>query len=143
MLQRNFIEPKNMWKRIEKGNLLYSPILVVRGADHAHVYLAGQTSRLPSGEEVGKSDMRAQIRQTCENIKTGLENVGATFEDVVRMNLYVTDIEEYFRCCDERYKYFATTRPPSTVIEIKRLGPPNAMIEIEVEAIVEPERLRV
>ena len=143
MLQRNFMEPQNMWKRIEKGNLLYSPILVVRGTDHAHVYIAGQTSRLPSGEEVGKGDMRAQIRQTCENIKTGLKNVGATLEDVVRMNLYVIDIEEYFRCCDERYKYFVKTRPPSTVIEIKKLGPPNAMIEIEVEAILEPERLRV
>jgi 2-iminobutanoate/2-iminopropanoate deaminase len=143
MLQRNFLEPKNMWKRIENGNLLYSPILVIHGADHAHVYLAGQTSRLPSGEEMGKGNMRAQIRQTCENIKIGLENVGASFEDVVRMTLYVTDIEEYYRCCDERYKYFATTRPPSTIIQIQRLGPPNAMIEIEVEAIVEPKRLRI
>ena len=144
MLQRNFLEPENMWKRFEKGNLLYSPILVVRGGDHAHVYLAGQTARLPaSGEVVGKGDMRAQIRQTCENIKVGLEDVGATLEDVVRLTLYVTDMEEYYRCCDERYKYFATTRPPSTVIQIRRLGPPDAMIEIEVEAIVEPERLRI
>ncbi len=143
MLERHFLEPKNMWKRIEKGEVLYSPITVIRAADHVHIYLAGQVARMPTGEVVGKGDMRAQIRKTCENIKTGLEFVGATFEDVVRAVTYVTDIEEYYRCSDERFKYFKTTRPASTLIQITRLGSPDCMVEIEVDAIIEPERLRV
>ena len=50
---------------------------------------------------------------------------------------------EYYKHSDERFKYFKDVRPASTLIEISRLGPPDAMIEITVEAIIEPERLRV
>ena len=143
MLERHFMQPENMWKRIENGELLYCPVVVVRGADHVHVYLSGQVARMPSGEVVGKGDMRAQIRKICENIKTGLETVGATSEDVVRTVTYVTDIEEYYRCSDERFKYFKTTRPTSTLIQVMRLGLPDYLVEIETEAIIDPERLRV
>ena len=72
----------------------------------------------------------------------GLAHAGANFNDVVRSTTYVTDIMEYYKHSDERFKYFKDSRPASTLIEISRLGPPDAMIEIEVEAIIEPERLK-
>ena len=142
MLERQFLQPDDMWKRVENGNLLYVPVVTVCGKDHAHVYIAGQLSREPSGEIVGKGDMRAQIRKVCENIGKGLAHVGATFDDVVRGTTYVTDIQEYYRCSSVRFEYFRNTRPASVLIEIVRLGHPDAMVEIEVEAIVEPERLK-
>ena len=142
MLERQFLQPDDMWKRVENGNLLYAPIVTVKGSDHAHVYIAGQLPREPSGEIVGKGDMRAQIRKVCENIGKGLAHVGATFDDVVRGTTYVTDIQEYYRCSSVRFEYFRNTRPASVLIEIVRLGHPDAMVEIEVEAIVEPERLK-
>ena len=67
---------------------------------------------------------------------------GATFDDVVRATTFVTDIEEYYRCSDERFKFFKNVRPASTLIEISRLGHRDAMLEIEVEAIVAPARLK-
>lgn len=145
MLKRQIIQPESMWKKVEGGYQLYSQICVVPGADHAHIYLAGQVPRDPrTGEVVGKGDMRAQIRRVCENIKIGLEHVGATFHDVVRTITFTTNIDEYYRCSDERFKnYFTGAPPPSTLIQIDRLGTPEMMIEIEVEAIIEPERLRV
>lgn len=143
MLERIYLRPDDMWSRVEHGELLYSPIVVVRGGDHAHVYLAGQIPRLPTGEVVGEGDMRAQLRQVCENIRRGLEHVGATFDDVVRATTYVTDLDEYIRCSDERYKYFRKVRPASTLIPVLKLGAPKVMVEIECEAIIEAERLRI
>jgi enamine deaminase RidA (YjgF/YER057c/UK114 family) len=142
MIERQFLCPDDMWKRVENGNLLYTPVVTVHGADHAHVYLAGQLAREPSGQMVGKGDMTAQIRKVCENIGKGLAHAGATFDDVVRSTTYVTDIEEYYRCSAVRFDYFRKNRPASVLIEVVRLGHRDAMVEIEVEAIVEPARLK-
>ena len=82
MLKRVFINPDDLWARVEKttdcpeGELLYSPISVISDDTHTHVYLAGQTARLPINGEVASDDMRDQIRQTCENIGIGLNHVG-------------------------------------------------------------------
>jgi 2-iminobutanoate/2-iminopropanoate deaminase len=144
MLKRMFLNPDNMWGRIEKGELLYSPIVVVSDVGHSHIYLSGQTPRLASGKvEAAPRDMRGQIRQTCENIKLGLEHVGATFDDVVTSTTYVTDLPEYYKASDERFKYFKNNRPASTLIQVAGLGTPDTMVEITVEAIIETERLRV
>jgi 2-iminobutanoate/2-iminopropanoate deaminase len=142
MIERQFLCPDDMWKRVENGNLLYAPVVTVHGADHAHVYLAGQLAREPGGAIVGKGDMTAQLRKVCENIGKGLAHAGATFDDVVRSTTYVTDIEEYYRCSAVRFEYFRKNRPASVLIEIVRLGHRDALVEIEVEAIVEPARLK-
>ena len=53
LLKRVFINPDDLWARVEKtpdcpeGELLYSPISVISDDTHTHVYLAGQTARLP------------------------------------------------------------------------------------------------
>ena len=142
MLKRYFLHPENMWARVENGVLLYTPIIVVSDDTHTHIYLSGQTPRVPSGEIPGK-DMRAQIRQTCENIRIGLEYVGATFDDVVTTTTHVLDLKDYYAASDERFKYFRNNRPASTLVEVTGLGPPGALVEITVEAIIETERLRI
>ena len=142
MIKRQFLQPNDMWARVENGNLLYVPVVTVHGTDHAHVYLAGQMAREPGGAIVGIGDMRAQMRKTCENLEKGLIYAGATFDDVVRATTYVTDIEEYYRVSDERFKFFKNRRPASVLIQVSRLGHKDAMIEIEVEAIIEPSRLK-
>lgn len=143
MLERHYIMPANTYTTGGDNKVSYTPIVAVRTSDHAHVYLAGRTARLPNGELAGKDDMRAQIRLVCENIKIALESVGATFADVVRTTTYTTNIDEYFRCSDERFKFFKDPLPTSTLLGVSRLGMPDMLVEIEVEAIMEPERLRL
>lgn len=143
MIERHYITPENSYKTSGNNKVTYTPVVVVRTGDHAHIYLAGRTARLPNGELAGKGDMRAQIRLVCENIKIALESVGAALADVVRTTAYTTDIEDYYRCCDERLKFFKDPLPTSTLVGISRLGMPDMLIEIEVEAIMEPERLRL
>ena len=143
MIRRYHLMPEGMFARAVEGRDLYTSVVVVRGDEHAHVYLAGQVACLPSGELVGKGDMRAQIRQVCECIKAGLEFVGAGFGDVVRTVTYTTDIEEYFRCMDVRFEYFTSPPPTSTLLGVGRLASPDFLVEIEAEAVLETERLRV
>jgi len=143
LLERYYLRPDDMWWRVENDELLYTPIIVVRGVEHSHIYLSGQLSRLPSGDVVGLGDMRAQIRQTCENIQTGLNHVGATFDDVTRSATYVvgSEVDAYYAESDERFKYFKNVRPTSTVVPVVRLGMAGCVVEIECEAIIESERL--
>ena len=142
MLKRMFLNPDDMWSRVENGELLYTPIIVVSDTTHTHIYLAGQTPRLPNGDVPGKT-MREQLRQTCENIKIGLGHVGATFDDVVTSTTYVLDLADYYAASDVRFQYFRNNRPASTLIQVSGLGVPGALVEITVEAIIETERLRV
>ena len=59
-------------------------------------------------------DMGAQICIFCEKVPQAIDCVGATLNDVVRTITYTTDIEEYYRCVDERYKVFDNLLPTNT-----------------------------
>ena len=131
-----------MWARYEKGELLYSPIVVVSSSEQTTIYLSGQISRLLTGEVVGENDMRVQINQVCTNIQTGLAHVGATLDDVVRGVTYVTDLDLYLKNVDERYKFFRDARPANTLIPVEQLGARGCMIEIECQAIIDSHRFQ-
>lgn len=143
MIKRFNVFPANTYRTAGNNKVLYTPAVAVQTGDHVHIYVSGRTSRLPDGSLANPGDMRAQLRLTCENVGKALEAVGAAFADVVRTNTYVTDIEEYFRCSDERAKFFTGPLPTSTAVQVSRLAMPGMLIEIEVEAIIEPGRLRV
>ena len=143
MIERYFVTPKNMYTVGGNNKVSYTPVVVVKTSDHAHIYVSGRTSRGPNGEFIGKGDMRAQIARVCENVQISLESVGATFADVTRTTTYTTDIPAYFAEIDERSKYFTDPLPTSTLIGVSSLALPDMLVEIEVEAIIDPERLRI
>ena len=139
MIERYNVAPPNMYHRQIRGQYLFSPVVVVKGADHAHVYVAGKTSIRPDGQ-IGC--LRGQISLVCEAVRNSLEYVGVKLTDVVRTITYVLDIDAYYAVADERYKYFTGSRPTNTLLAVSRLAHPDMLIEIEAEAIVEPDRLR-
>ena len=142
MIERFNIAPPNMYNRQVRGQYLFSPVVVVRSADHAHVYVAGKTSIQPDGSIGCVGDLRGQIALVCRAIRDSLIHVGATLDDVVRAVTYVRDIEAYYVVSDERYKYFTNSLPTNTLLAVSRLAHPDMLIEIEAEAIVAPEQLR-
>jgi len=101
------------------------------------IFVAGQLARDANGNLVGKGDMRAQIQQVGENIKTGLEAAGATLADIVKTNTFVTNYEEYSKHGDMRARYFGPATPTSTTVQITRLADPDAMVEIEAIAVID------
>jgi len=94
-MKRQNIQPPSLSKRIVGGHILYSHVVVVEG--RKTIFVSGQLARDPKGDVVGARDMRAQIRQAGENVKTALAAAGATLADIVKTNTYVTDIEEFFK----------------------------------------------
>jgi enamine deaminase RidA (YjgF/YER057c/UK114 family) len=67
------------------------------------VFIAGMTSRSEKdATPVHPGDMRAQLRQVCENIGRALRSVGGDYSDVVKTTTFTTDVDEYYRVNDER-----------------------------------------
>ena len=133
-MKRQNMQPEALATRVMAGHVLYSHVVVVEG--RRTIFVSGQLARDRHGNVVGKGDMRAQIRQVGENIKTALEAAGATLHDIVKATTYVTDIEEFFRHVDVRMEYFGAL-PASTTVEVRRLAQPDLLVEIEVMAVVD------
>ena len=112
----------------------YSHIAEVTGG--RTIYIAGQVAFDNSGKVVGKGDFAAQATQVFENLKLALAAVSATFENVVKVNTYVTDMSHIQTLREIRVKYYGKSAPASTLVEIGKLAHPDLMIEIEAIAVV-------
>ena len=95
------------------------------------VYIAGQLGLKPDGKIAG--DFRAQAVQAFENLKNALAAVGATFNDVVKLNNYLVDITPNIAIYREvRDKYVDTSKPPaSTTVGVPALARDGALFEVE------------
>lgn len=101
------------------------------------IYVAGQVALDQSGKVVGEGDMRAQAQQTFENLRNALEASGATFENVVKLNYYFSDITQLAVVREVRDKFINAANPPaSTAVEVKRLFREPFLIEVEAVAVV-------
>jgi len=103
------------------------------------VYVSGQVPLNASGEVVGRGDLRAQVTQVMENLKTALAASGATMNDVIKANYYVVNLkpEQVPIIREVRSKYFSAEHPPAgTLVGVTSLVQEGYMIEIEVEAAV-------
>src|SRR5438128_6940534 len=93
----------------------HSQVVTVTGG--TLVFVAGMTSRSEvDASPVHPGDMRAQVRQVCENIGRALRSVGADFSDVVKTTTFTTDVEEYHRVAEERFEYFTRDLPTSALV---------------------------
>jgi enamine deaminase RidA (YjgF/YER057c/UK114 family) len=107
----------------------YTHVVEVTGPGRI-VYIAGQ---LGFGRDGKAGDFRAQVAQAFENLKAALASVGATFEDVVKLNNYLVDIRKNIPAFREvRDKYVNTASPPaSTTIGVPGLAREDALFEVE------------
>ena len=100
------------------------------------VYIAGQLGLKPDGQIAG--DFRAQCTQAFENLKTALNSVGATWNDVVKLNNYLVNIGTNLAIYREvRDKYVNTSQPPaSTTVGVPALARPDALFESEAVVLL-------
>ena len=134
-IKREKIQPQGIHVRMVNGQARYTHVVTVSGTGKM-IFVAGQLARDAQGNCVGKGDMRTQIQQVGENIKTCLEAAGATWADVVKTNTYVTDYEAFSQHREVRMRHFGVATPTSTTIQISRLAQPEAMVEIEMIAVI-------
>jgi 2-iminobutanoate/2-iminopropanoate deaminase len=88
------------------------------------------------GRLVGGDDVVEQARQVLANLGAVLAAAGATFADVAKVTVYLTDIDDRARINPVRQEIFGDTRPASTLVEVSALAVPGAKLEIEAVALV-------
>jgi len=111
----------------------YTQMVEVTGSKM--LYLSGQIAIDPGGQVVGAGDLHAQTQQVFENLKAGLAAAGATFDHVVKLQLFLLDITQIQIVRDVRDRYVNTQLPPaSTAVEVRRLFRDELLIEIDAIA---------
>src|SRR5258705_160746 len=101
------------------------------------LFISGQLGMDASGKLVDNDDVAAQAEQALRNIELLLEANGASLMDVVKVTVYVTDINYLDLIAPVRLKCFPHDGPASAIVEVARLALPDAKVEIEAIATVE------
>ena len=100
------------------------------------VFVSGIVAVDREGQLVGGADVVAQARQVFQNMREVLAAAGCGFEDVVKVTIYLTDVDDRPSINPVRQEAFGATRPASTLVEVPRLAVPGAKIEVEAVALL-------
>jgi len=97
------------------------------------LFTAGQIPLTPRGELLDDESIGVQTRQALENVQAILEEEGASMQDVLKVTVFLDDIDD-FEAMNEAYKeYFVDNPPARSAVEVGNL-PKGAGVEIEAVA---------
>lgn len=99
------------------------------------IYIGGTTAVLADGSVFGENDGYAQTKFILEKMIRYLEKAGGKKEEVIRVKMYVTNMNrtrEYIQAYSE---FFKEIKPLCTLVGISALNRPNQLIEVEIDAI--------
>ncbi|MFN2438987.1 MAG: RidA family protein [Chitinophagaceae bacterium] len=105
---------------------------VSQGAGYAQAVLVDNI--LYVSGTVASGDMAAQLKGAYSKIEGTLKAYGATFQNVVKENLYTTDIEAVKSNNEVRKAFYKGDYPATTWVQFSRLFMPQALVEVEVIA---------
>lgn len=129
-------------EHIRPDGLANSPAYtqVVSTTGSRTVYISGQVAVDAGGNLVGDDDLGEQTMQVMRNLEVALDAVGATWDDVPKITVFVVDYEPAHRpiIAEARGQFVPADRPPaSTLVGVTALAAPEFLIEIEAVAVVD------
>jgi 2-iminobutanoate/2-iminopropanoate deaminase len=98
------------------------------------LFVSGLTAHDAEGRLVGGTDTAKQTRQILMNLKLVLDAAGATMANVLKVTVFLTNIDDRAVINPVRQEFFGSARPASTLIEVSRLALPE--MKVEIEAVV-------
>jgi reactive intermediate/imine deaminase len=98
------------------------------------LFISGVPPTDAAGRVVGGDDVAAQARQVFVNMKRVLDAAGASFADILKVTVYLTDVNDRGKINPVRQEFFGAARPASTLIGISELAIPG--MKVEIEAVV-------
>lgn len=118
----------------------YSQGIQVTCGDVDWIFVTGQIAMDADGNVVSPGDIAGQADFIFNNISKILAEAGATLDDVVKAQLFLTDMRLFGQVSPVRNKYFENSQPVSTMVEVKALVKAGCMLEIEVIAMKEAKK---
>ena len=100
------------------------------------VTTAGMIALDASGNIVGEGDIVAQTRQTLENLKNALESVGASFRDVIKTTIFLSDFSNY-KGMNAVYNEYFSDHPAARSTVGAEIVLPSLLVEIDAIAVVD------
>ena len=100
------------------------------------VFVSGLTAKNERGEIVGVGDVRAQTRQVCENLRAAMRAAGGSLADIMRVDVYIRDMQGFKDIHDIRREYFGPNPPASTMVAVAGFTHPDMLIENNAIAVL-------
>lgn len=100
------------------------------------LFISGQTSRGHDGEVVGVGDVRVQAEETYRKIQYLVEAAGGTLADVCRLDVFVRNVEDFPLVHEVRARFFGSTPPASTMVEVSKFVHKDYLIEVNAIAVI-------
>ena len=122
----------------------YAPAITVTGGKT--VFLAGVTAapvyhhhpHRPEEFDHMPADMEGQTRAALDQLRRGLESVGADFSDIVSANRFVTDLSDQDSLNKVWAEYFGDNKPTTTTVQVVQLATdPRCLVEINAIAVID------
>jgi 2-iminobutanoate/2-iminopropanoate deaminase len=98
------------------------------------LFISGVPPTDASGKLVGGDDVVAQTRQIFKNMKLVLDAAGASFADILKITVFLLDVNDRSKINPVRQEFFGAARPASTLIGVNELAIPG--MKVEIEAVV-------
>ncbi|MBS5038403.1 MAG: RidA family protein [Fusobacterium sp.] len=108
----------------------YSQAIEVNGT----LYISGQIPFVPETMTLVSDDVKAQTRQSLENLKAILDEAGYTFNDVVKASCFIKDMNDFAAVNEVYAEYLGEAKPARACVEVARL-PKDVKVEIELIAV--------
>ena len=102
------------------------------------VYLSGQIPLVPETMEIIDGDMSVQIKQVFDNLKAVAEASGGHFSDVVKLNVFLTDLSHFPVVNEMMGQYFEQPYPARAVVGVAAL-PKGAEVEMDAVMVIQEE----
>ncbi len=99
------------------------------------LFVSGQGPVAPDGSGIRTGTFEDEVRLTLSNLKAVLEDAGSSLERVVKVNVYLSDIEDFAAFNEIYEEFFAADFPARTCIQAGRL-PFDIQVEVEAVALL-------
>ena len=99
------------------------------------VFTSGQLPIVPETGEIILDDIKKATKQSLENVKAVLEEAGTSMEKVVKVTIYIKDMNDFPEVNKVYEEYFNSHKPARSCVEVARL-PKDGTVEIEAIAIL-------
>jgi enamine deaminase RidA (YjgF/YER057c/UK114 family) len=131
----HYINPEGLSK-----NPAFSQVVITQGKGKT-IYVGGQDSINEKGEIVGKDDIGEQTEQVMKNLQTALSACGASFENLVKLSIYIVQGQDLRRGFQASQKFLGNLKNPPAIsgLFVAALANPNYLVEIDAVAFIPEE----